>query len=83
MKTAIINIGQIVSGDIQATLTSGNAILMEGENLTKVGQISEIQNSGSVIVITGVGKIKLNLIEHEGRVVAPNELIKSIRKRLK
>jgi methionyl-tRNA formyltransferase len=51
--------------------------------LAQVGQISEIQNSGSVIVITGVGKIKLNLIEHEGRVVAPNELIKSIRKRLK
>ena len=37
MKTAIINIGLIVSGDIQATLASGDAILMDGENLIKVG----------------------------------------------
>ena len=51
--------------------------------LAQVGQNSGIQNSGSGIVITGVGKIKLNLIKHEERIFAPIEFIKSIRKRLK
>ena len=59
MKTAIINIGQIVSGDIQATLTSGDAILMEGENLTKVGQISEKDIQDSDVVIDAGGAVAI------------------------
>jgi enamidase len=59
MKTAIINIGQIVSGDIQATLTSGDAILMDGENLTKVGQISEKDIEDSDVVIDAGGAVAI------------------------
>ena len=47
------------------------------------GQIASIQQSdGSIIVITGNGKLKLTDIEYDGNRCAPAEVIKSIRSRL-
>jgi methionyl-tRNA formyltransferase len=51
--------------------------------LSEVGQISTICKDGSVIVITGSGKIKLKQVEYGGFVGNPSKIIKSIRKRLK
>lgn len=46
------------------------------------GQVAEINTDGSIIVITGNGKIKITEIETEGFRGKPNNIIKSIRKRL-
>jgi UDP-4-amino-4-deoxy-L-arabinose formyltransferase/UDP-glucuronic acid dehydrogenase (UDP-4-keto-hexauronic acid decarboxylating) len=47
------------------------------------GQVAKINKNGSIVVITGNGKLKLNLIEYNGLICNPKEIIKSIRKRLK
>ncbi|QOP45838.1 methionyl-tRNA formyltransferase [Sulfurimonas paralvinellae] len=51
--------------------------------LSKVGQISNIEMDGSVIVITGNGKLKISKVEYESFVGKPSQKIKSIRKRFK
>lgn len=51
--------------------------------LSEVGQVSNIEKDGSVIVITGNGKLKIKQIEFDGFVSNASEKIKSIRKRLK
>lgn len=51
--------------------------------LSEVGQISKINSDGSIIVITGNGKLKINQIEYDGFIGKPSEKIKSIRKRYK
>ena len=55
MKTAIVNIGQILSGDWQHPMTSGNSILLEGEKISKVGvlEITDVQNSDIIIDAAG------------------------------
>lgn len=45
------------------------------------GQIASIGKDGSIIVICGKGKIKINFIEIDGKRVPPNLFIKSIRNR--
>lgn len=56
----------------------------DGENyLAVAGQIASLNTDGSVIVITGNGKLKINEIEYDGFVGKPKNKIKSIRKRLK
>jgi len=47
------------------------------------GQVSKILNTGEVIVITGKGKLKINLIEYENFIGKPSVIIKTIRTRLK
>ncbi len=52
--------------------------------LAEVGQVASInQLDGSIIVVTGKGKLKINLIEYDGFIGTPNKKIKSIRKRLR
>jgi hypothetical protein len=51
--------------------------------LSEVGQIAAINEDGSIDVITGNGKIKINITEYEEYIGMPNKFIKSIRKRLK
>jgi hypothetical protein len=41
MKTAIVNLGCIVSGDWRAPFVQGDAILMQGDKLTKVGSVAD------------------------------------------
>ena len=51
MKTAILNIGQIISGNWRYPITPGNSILLERELIYKVGEVtgSEIENCDVVI----------------------------------
>ncbi|MCF6339847.1 MAG: hypothetical protein L3J10_03700 [Sulfurimonas sp.] len=51
--------------------------------LCEVGQVANINNNGSIIIITANGKLKINKIEYDGFIGKPKEKIKSIRKRLK
>jgi len=51
--------------------------------LSECGQVCSIEQDGSIIVITGNGKLKINTIEYMGFVGSPGEKIKSIRKRLR
>ncbi|RXJ90604.1 formyl transferase [Arcobacter sp. CECT 8983] len=50
--------------------------------LSVVGQVASIEKDGSILVICGNGKLKINEIEYDGFIGNPNEKIKSIRKRL-
>ena len=51
MKTAISNIGQIISGNWRYPVTPGSSILLEGERIYKVGEVTcaEIENSDVII----------------------------------
>lgn len=51
--------------------------------LSEVGQISNIEKDGSIVVISGNGKLKIKEIEYGGFTGKPSEKIRSIRKRLK
>lgn len=56
----------------------------DSENyLAEVGQVANIEKDGSIIVITGNKKLKINEIEYDGFIGKPSEKIKSIRKRLR
>lgn len=50
--------------------------------LSEVGQVAHINKDGSILVITGNGKLKINEIEYDKFLGKPSEEIKSIRKRL-
>jgi len=59
-------------------------IYEDNENYCAIpGQISQILDNGEVVVITGKGKLKIKLVEYEGFIGKPGEIIKSIRTRLK
>ncbi|MBD3843562.1 MAG: formyl transferase [Campylobacterales bacterium] len=51
--------------------------------LSEVGQVASVEKDGSIIVISGSGKLKIKIIEYNGFIGKPSEKIKSIRKRLK
>ena len=59
MKTSIINLDKIVSGDWQKPMIDGDAILIEGETLTKVGKISDADIRTSDLVIDACGTIAI------------------------
>ncbi|MGC1466787.1 MAG: amidohydrolase family protein [Pseudolabrys sp.] len=56
MKRAIVNIGCIVSGDWRKPLVDGDAILIDGEKIAKVGSITDadLQDCDLVIDANGV-----------------------------
>jgi enamidase len=56
MKRAIVNIGCIVSGDWRKPLVDGDAILMNGDKLEKVGSVSDadLQDCDFVVDANGV-----------------------------
>ena len=47
------------------------------------GQVADIKDDGSIIIITGKGQLKINKIEDDDCICKPAKKIKSIRKRLK
>ncbi|WP_213775948.1 amidohydrolase family protein [Bradyrhizobium sp. dw_78] len=55
MKTAIVNLGAIVSGDLKAPFVKGDSILMEDGRLAEVGTVSASQVSGCDVVIDANG----------------------------
>jgi len=50
--------------------------------LAEAGQVASIEKNGSIIIITGKGKLKINVIEHKGLKNKPAKIIRSIRNRL-
>ena len=55
MKTAIVNIGQIVTGDWKSPLAGGNAILTDGERIISVGTASAQAVEAADVVIDAGG----------------------------
>ncbi|KIZ42571.1 MULTISPECIES: amidohydrolase family protein [Rhodopseudomonas] len=55
MKTAIVNIGTIVTGDLKAPFAAGDAILMQDGRISAVGTLSSEQVSGADVVIDAAG----------------------------
>src|SRR4051812_8137761 len=55
MKTAIVNLGQIVSGDWKNPLAAGDTILTEGDNIVSVGTASAAAVEAADVVIDAGG----------------------------
>ena len=64
MKTAIINIGTIVSGDWREPLLPGDAIAMADGRITSVGSVSDAElNAAEVVIDAGGATVCPGLIE--------------------
>ncbi|RJF78914.1 amidohydrolase family protein [Rhodopseudomonas palustris] len=59
MRTAIVNIGTIVSGDLAAPFVPGDAILMQDGRISVVGTLSAAQVSSADVVIDAAGTIAI------------------------
>ena len=59
MKTAILNIGQIISGNWQHPITSGSTILLEGERILKVGEVKGPEIEDSDVIIDAGGSVNI------------------------
>lgn len=59
MRTAIVNIGTIVSGDLAAPFVPGDAILMQEGRISVVGTLSAAQVSSADVVIDAAGTIAI------------------------
>ena len=55
MRTAIVNIGTIVTGDIAAPFVKGDSILMENGRISAIGTLSAQQVSAADVVIDAGG----------------------------
>ena len=55
MKTAIVNLGQIVTGDWKSPLTGGDTILTDGDRIVSVGTASAQAVEGADVVIDAGG----------------------------
>ena len=55
MKVAIVNLGQIVSGDWRAPFAAGDTIISEGERITHVGTAAAGAVEGADVVIDAGG----------------------------
>lgn len=55
MRTAIVNIGLIVTGDLEAPLLEGDAILMDGGVLESVGRVDDAALATCDVVIDAAG----------------------------
>ena len=57
MKTALVNIGQIVSGDWRAPLVQGNAIVTDAGRITHVGDAASLPTGDCDVVIDADGAV--------------------------
>jgi enamidase len=55
MKTAIVNIGTIVTGDLKAPFADGDGILMQDGRISAIGTLSSDQVSSADVVIDAAG----------------------------
>lgn len=55
MRTAIVNLGRIVTGDWRDPFASGNSILMDGGKITAVGSVGDAALQGCDVVIDAGG----------------------------
>ncbi len=59
MKTAILNIGQIISGDWRCPITLGSSILLAGERIYKIGELTDSEIAGSDVIIDAGGSVAI------------------------
>ncbi|MBV8168462.1 MAG: amidohydrolase family protein [Alphaproteobacteria bacterium] len=59
MKTAIVNLGTIVTGDWRTPTAAGDAIVMDGDKITSVGTASSAQLAACDVVIDAGGAIAI------------------------
>jgi enamidase len=59
MRTAIVNLGRIVSGDWREPFVAGTAILMDGGKITAVGEVSDAELKSCDVVIDADGAIAI------------------------
>jgi enamidase len=59
MRTAIVNIGKIVTGDITNPVTHGDSLLMDDGRISAVGTISASQISAADVVIDAGGTMAI------------------------
>src|SRR6202158_6280202 len=59
MKTAIVNLGNIISGDWRGPYVRGDSILMQDGNIIEVGTISAKQVESCDVVIDADGAIAI------------------------
>ena len=57
VKTALVNIGQIVSGDWRAPLVQGNAIVTDAGRITHVGDAASLPTGDCDVVIDADGAV--------------------------
>lgn len=55
MRTAIVNLGRIVSGDWREPFASGNSILMDGGQIVTVGSVADAELKSCAVVIDADG----------------------------
>ena len=55
MRTAIVNIGTIVTGDLKQPLASGDGILLDGGSISAVGTLSSDTVAGCDVVVDAAG----------------------------
>jgi len=59
MKTAIINIGQIVSGNWRCPITPGSSMLLQDERIYKVGELTGAEIEDSDVIIDAGGSVAM------------------------
>ena len=59
MQTAILNIGKIISGDWEHPYSGGSSILVDGELISKVGELSSQEIDSCDVVIDAAGAVAI------------------------
>lgn len=59
MRTAVVNLGRIVSGDWRVPFVEGDAILMENGRIVAAGSVSDAELKGCDVVIDADGAIAM------------------------
>ena len=57
MQIAIVNIGQIISGDWESPYLGGSSILVDGDLISKVGELSSQEIDGFDFLIAAGGAV--------------------------
>jgi len=55
MRTAIVNLGKIVTGDLKAAFAAGDGILMEGGRISEIGTLSSQSVARCDVVVDAAG----------------------------
>jgi enamidase len=59
MRTAIVNLGKIVSGDLKTPFATGDGILMEDGRITQIGTLSSQSVASCDVVVDAAGTIAI------------------------
>ncbi len=59
MKTAIVNIGSIVTGDLKSPFAAGDSILLENGRIAAIGTLAAEQVSAADVVVDAAGTVAI------------------------